>query len=83
MTRFGKNRGHSLGNTHRHPHSSGHGQSTQEKRAEYATQGSGGPGADSLWQLCQKYPVGAKDPCDPMGLCTLVWEFTFLPLILP
>ena len=36
----------------------------------------------ALGSFVNKYPVGAKDPHDSLGPCTLVWECSFLPLIL-
>ena len=42
----------------------------------------GGLVQTALGSFVNKYPMGAKGPRDSLGPCTLVWEFTFLPLII-
>ena len=64
VTRFGEDRGHTLGHTHRHPLSSCLGWSTRERRVGYAAQGSGVLVQTALDSLTNEYPVRAKDLLD-------------------
>lgn len=82
MTRFGEDRRHALGYTHRPLLSSCHAGPHRGKGLDVQ------PGAlEVLIQTAcgistSKYPAEAEDLRDPVGPYTLVWEFTFLLLIL-
>lgn len=79
--RFGEDRGHTLGHTQRHPHSSCPGRSTQGSRAGHTATVPGVLVQTTVTSLSQVSSGGKRPPGNPMEPCILVWEFIFLPVI--